>query len=105
VLLGDPGKPGPYVVRSKFPANYKMMPHTHPDNRTYTVVSGTLQLGFGDKFDAAKLKSYPAGSVFTVPTNAPHFNVTGAGEAIFQINSLGPSGTAYVNPTDDPRKK
>ena len=104
VLLGDPRKAGPYVVRTKFPANYKMMSHTHPDDRTYTVISGTLSLGFGDKFEGAKLKSYPAGSVFTVPANAPHFNSSGASEVVFQINSLGPSGTAYVNPADDPRK-
>jgi quercetin dioxygenase-like cupin family protein len=105
ILLGDPGKAAPYVARTKFPRNFKMMPHTHPEVRTYTVLSGSLGVGFGDKFDAAKVKFYPAGSAFTLPANVAHFNLAGAKGAVFQINSVGPSSSDYVNPADDPRKK
>jgi hypothetical protein len=105
VLLGDPRKPEPYVVRGKFPANFKVMPHTHPDARTYTVLSGTWYLGFGDKFDAEKVKAFPAGSVHTLPPKVPHFVLTKGEEVIFQVNSVGPATTDYVNPADDPRKK
>src|SRR5262245_65015313 len=30
VLSGDPGKPAPYAVRLRFPANYKIPAHSHP---------------------------------------------------------------------------
>ncbi len=105
VLHGDTTKAGPYVARTKFPANFKMMPHTHPDVRTYTVLSGSLGVGFGDKFDATQATFYPAGSVFTLPANVPHYNTTGDKETVFQINSVGPTASVYVNPSDDPRKK
>ena len=105
VLLGDPRKPEPYVTRIKFPANFTIMPHTHPDARTYTVLSGTWYLGFGDKLDAEKAKTFPAGSVHTLPPKVPHFALTKGEEVIVQVNSVGPTATDYVNPADDPRKK
>jgi len=40
-LVGDATKAGPYVQRVKFPPNNKVPPHTHPEDRTYTVISGT----------------------------------------------------------------
>ena len=42
VLVGDPTKPGPYVIRVKLPAGTKMMPHEHPEDRIYTVLSGVF---------------------------------------------------------------
>ena len=30
VVNGDPGEDGPYVVRVRLPAGYKIPPHTHP---------------------------------------------------------------------------
>jgi len=105
VLLGEAGKPGNYLMRTKFPGHLKLMPHTHPDNRTYTVLSGTWKMGFGDKFDPKKLKTFPAGSVFTLPANVAHFNETGSAETTIQINSIGPTSTDFVNLADDPRKK
>jgi quercetin dioxygenase-like cupin family protein len=58
-LAGDPREAGPFAFRFKMPADYKIMPHTHPEDRMYTVISGTLYVGLGDKFDATKLKPYP----------------------------------------------
>src|SRR5438093_8645717 len=55
VLLGDPTKAGEVIVqRVKFPANYKVPPHTHPYAETITVLSGSVGFGTGDKFDATK---------------------------------------------------
>src|SRR6266550_8833855 len=53
VLTGDPGKAGPFTIRLKFPAGYKVPPHTHPTVENVTVVSGTIGLGSGAKFDEA----------------------------------------------------
>ena len=55
-LVGDPSKPGPYTIRLRFPAGYKLAPHTHPDYREVTILSGTWYTGYGEKFDAAALK-------------------------------------------------
>jgi hypothetical protein len=66
-LVGDPAKPGPYTLRPRFPAGYKLGPHTHPDSREVTVLSGTWYTAYGDKFDAAALKMLPVGSFYTEP--------------------------------------
>jgi quercetin dioxygenase-like cupin family protein len=105
VVLGDPRGTDPYVVRVKFPANFQIAPHTHPEGRTYTVLQGTWKLGFGSTFDAAKMKEYPTGSVYRLPANVPHFQMSGSSETIVQINARGPTSTDYVNPADDPRKR
>lgn len=32
ILVGDPAKPGPYLVRVKLPGGTSLMPHKHPGN-------------------------------------------------------------------------
>src|SRR3954465_13645543 len=49
VVTGDPGKEGPYVVRLKAPAGYKVPPHMHPSDENVTVISGTFNIAMGDK--------------------------------------------------------
>jgi mannose-6-phosphate isomerase-like protein (cupin superfamily) len=104
VLYGDPRRAAPFVTRVRQPADYKIPPHTHPEERTYTVISGTFYVGFGDKFDPTKLKAFPAGSMFVVPANTSHFHWMRSGEAVVQISGVGPSGIEYVDHDDDPRK-
>jgi mannose-6-phosphate isomerase-like protein (cupin superfamily) len=103
VVYGDPRKGGLYVTRVKQPAGYKVPPHTHPEERVYTVISGTFYIGFGDRFDPSALKAFPAGSVFVVPANASHYHWMRSGEAVVQISGTGPSGIQYVERADDPR--
>src|SRR5436853_3520184 len=52
VLQGDATKAEVIVQRVKFPANYKVPPHTHPYAENVTVISGRVGLGMGEKFDA-----------------------------------------------------
>ncbi|MEI9925414.1 MAG: cupin domain-containing protein [Bradyrhizobium sp.] len=66
-LVGDDHKPGMYMYRLRFPANLKVQPHFHPDERIATVISGTLYMGYGEQFDETALKALPAGSVWTEP--------------------------------------
>jgi hypothetical protein len=101
-LIGDPAKPGPYTLRLKFPAGYKLAPHTHPDSREVTILSGTWYTGYGEKFDAAALKALPAGSFYTEPANAPHF-VEVREPVMVQVSGIGPSGRKFVNPADNPK--
>lgn len=104
-LVGSRTKPGLWVERVSFPVNFIHYPHSHPDDRTYTVISGTLYLGFGDKLDETKLKALPPGSFWTEPANSNHFLVTRNEPIIFQVVGNGPSGTKFVDPAHDPRNK
>src|SRR2546429_2883939 len=54
VLAGDPSSEGPYVVRLKMPANYKVPAHYHPKDEIATVISGDFHVGMGDKLDMQK---------------------------------------------------
>jgi quercetin dioxygenase-like cupin family protein len=96
---------GYYINRVKLPADFKVLPHSHPQESVYTVISGTFYIGYGDKFDPAKLKAFPAGSTFVVPANTSHFHWMRSGEAVAQITGIGPNGFDYVDHADDPRKK
>ena len=60
-------EPGPYVIRVKLPSGVKLMPHVHPEDRVYTVISGVFYIGLGKHFDSEKLESYPPGSVIVLP--------------------------------------
>jgi quercetin dioxygenase-like cupin family protein len=106
LLVGDPTKAGGVVVqRARFPANYRIPPHTHPYAEVVTVISGTVGFGAGDTFDTAKGEMLKAGGVNVVPAKQSHFVWTGSEEAIIQIQFTGPSGIDYINPADDPRQK
>ncbi len=57
VVVGQPSEPGPYTIRVKSPHGAKLMPHKHPEDRVYTVISGVFYIGLGDEFDANKLEA------------------------------------------------
>jgi quercetin dioxygenase-like cupin family protein len=73
VLVGEPSQPGPYVVRVKVPSGVKLMPHSHPEDRIYTVMSGVFYIGLGDQFDGDKVKAYPPGCVVVLTGRYPSF--------------------------------
>ena len=99
-LVGDPTKPGPYTLRLKFPAGYKLAAHTHPDSREVTILSGTWYMGYGEKADQAKLKAMTAGSFFTEPANVAHF-IEIREPTMVQVSGNGPSGRSFVTPADN----
>lgn len=79
------------------------MPHRHPEDRVYTIISGVFYIGLGDRFDAGKLEAYPPGSVVVLPGNTPHFHWAKSGEYVSQVTAIGPLGLDYVDADDDPR--
>jgi hypothetical protein len=105
VVVGQPSDPGPYVIRVKVPTGVKLMPHKHPEDRVYTVISGVFYIGLGEQFDADKLKAYPPGSVVVLPGETFHFHWAKSGEYITQVTAIGPLGLEYLNPQDDPRNQ
>jgi quercetin dioxygenase-like cupin family protein len=103
VLIGDPSQPGPYVIRVRLAAGGRLMPHKHPEDRVYTVVSGVFYIGLGDTFDESRLTAYGAGSVLVLPGDQPHFHCAKSGEYITQVTAIGPLGLTYLDPANDPR--
>jgi hypothetical protein len=67
VLSGDLSKDGPYAVRLKMPAGYKIPAHNHPTTEMVAVISGNLHLGMGDKLDKKKGASLTAGGYAEAP--------------------------------------
>ena len=103
-LIGDPTKTGETVVqRIKFPPNFTMPPHTHPFSEVVTVISGNIGTNAGEKAEKAGSLLSP-GSMWTYPQGHAHYAWTADGEAILQVQYIGPGGITYVNPADDPRK-
>ena len=104
VLQGDPGKPGPYVIRLMTPGPAKIAPHWHSQAEQLTVISGTFYLGLGDTLDMKKATALPAGGFHYLPAKEHHYAYS-KGRTVVQINGTGPFDITYVNPADDPQKK
>lgn len=102
VMMGDPGKEGPFVARLSMPAGYRVPMHWHSQDEQLTVLSGTLNLtmvgdaaGHGTAVGSGGFHYLPAKSQHAASTKTP---------TIVQINGNGPFDIQYVNPADDPQK-
>jgi quercetin dioxygenase-like cupin family protein len=104
ILVGHPSDPGPYVIRVKVPFGGKLMPHQHPEDRIYTVMSGVFYIGRGDRFDGDQVTAYPPGSVIVLPGNTPHYHWAKSGEYVTQVTAIGPLGLEYIDSKDDARQ-
>ena len=96
VLAGPLDKPAPYTQRVRLAAGGMVMPHTHPDARYTTILSGELTVGLGETFDAAKETRYPAGSFVVMPGGQPHYSLAKSGEVVYQESGYGPTGTSFL---------
>src|SRR4051812_35292649 len=73
VLSGDPTKTGPFTMRLKLPAGYKVPAHTHPTAERVTVISGEFNFGMGDKLDQAKAEKLGSGGFLGFAAKKRHF--------------------------------
>jgi quercetin dioxygenase-like cupin family protein len=103
-IVGSGKTPGLYVYRIRFPAGRTVQAHSHPDDRTYTVISGVWHIGWGETYDESKLTALPAGSFYTEPAGVPHFVATPDAETIVQVTGTGPTKVNYVDPAHAPKK-
>ncbi len=105
MVEGDPKVPNAlFTLRLKFPANYKIMPHSHPADEHVTVISGAFWMGMGEKFEQDKMKEINVGGFAVMPVGHRHFAMTQS-ETVIQLHGAGPWGINYVNPADDPRNQ
>jgi hypothetical protein len=104
VVHGDPFAEGPYVVRARFPAGAKIMPHWHPTAENVSVLSGSFGIGAGDTFDRAKGEILAVGGFVSLPALMHHYAWAETAVEV-QIHGMGPFALFYVNPADDPTPK
>ena len=104
VIEGPLNEAVPFTFRLRFPENYEIPAHWHPAIEHVTVISGTFNMGTGDKLDRSKTKALFAGSVAIMQPKTNHFAWTKE-ETTIQVHGVGPWGINYVNLADDPRKK
>ncbi len=89
IVEGNPSMPGTFMALARFPANYEVAPHYHASTDRGVVIAGSIYVGMGAKFDRAKVKHLPAGSVFVFPSLTPHYYYT-TEDTTIQIISTGP---------------
>ena len=104
VIEGPMNQPAPFTVRLKFPKDYVIPAHSHPAIERVTVLSGTFNMGAGDRFDKSRAHALPPGAIAIMQSGTNHF-AWASDEVIVQLNGTGPWDVKYVNPEDDPRRK
>jgi hypothetical protein len=98
VLYGDPQKEGFYILRARFHPGVMSRPHTHPNDRHVTVISGTWWAGTGKTFDPSKTTPLPPGSYMMHPKGEAHFDGAKDAEVIVEIKGFGPAPSIPVAP-------
>lgn len=91
VLVGDPEKPGLYVVLQKWLPHNNSRPHFHPNDRYITVLSGTWWVNTGANYDPEGMKPVPAGSYVTHYAKQIHYDGAKDAECILEIVGMGPA--------------
>jgi len=90
-LVGDPSKPGLYVVLQKWLPHNNSRPHFHPNDRYINVISGTWWVATGPKYDLDSMKPVPAGSFVTHTGKEIHYDGAKDEECILEIVGMGPA--------------
>ncbi|HYY96142.1 MAG TPA: cupin domain-containing protein [Pyrinomonadaceae bacterium] len=104
LLEGNPALEGPFTMRVQLPDGFTIPPHWHPAVEHVTVISGTFNLGMGEKLDKSAGRALPAGSFAFMLPGMRHF-AWATGETVIQLHGQGPWKINYVNSADDPRNK
>jgi oxalate decarboxylase/phosphoglucose isomerase-like protein (cupin superfamily) len=100
VLVGDPSKPGLYVVLNKWlKGNHFSTPHFHPNDRFITVLSGTWWVGSGPTFDTENSVPMPAGTFVTHFGKQVHWDGAKGEDASLLIFGEGPGTSARAEQT------
>jgi quercetin dioxygenase-like cupin family protein len=98
-VTGDPTKAGIYVIRVNWPPNVMSLPHTHPEDRHVTVLSGTWHAGTGEDFDPARAVPMTAGNYMLHPAGMPHWDGAKDEPTVIEIVGYGPTALEPVVPS------
>lgn len=89
VLHGDRNQAGqPFSYAFWLPGGVWVKAHHHSQQAHVSVVSGSLQLGYGRQLDRSKTVTLRAGDFFIVPAGEPHFEGS-EGECLIIGTALG----------------
>ena len=91
VLVGDPSKPGLYIVLTKWTAHHNSHPHFHPNDRYVMVLSGTWWVGTGSKYDPDGMKPLPTGTFVRHVGKEIHYDGAKDGDTVLEIVGMGPA--------------
>lgn len=91
VLRGDPAKPGPYMVLTKWTAHQMSRPHFHPNDRFVMVLSGTWWVGTGTKYDPDSTVPLPPGTFATHYGKQIHYDGAKDEDVVLEIVGEGPA--------------
>ena len=101
VIYGDPRKEGHYIILARMPDSYAVPAHWHNQTENVTVISGTFNVGMGDKLDKSSGEALGPGGFFSSGSKMRHY-AWATGETIIQVTGMGPFDVIYVDPKDDP---
>ena len=91
ILVGDPSKPGLYVVLQKWLPHNNSRPHSHPNDRYITVLKGTWWVNTGPDYDPDGMKPVPAGSFVIHYGQEMHYDGAKDEECVLEIVGMGPA--------------
>lgn len=98
VVVGDPEKPGFYMVYTKWTkGSHFSHPHFHPNDRYIVVLQGTWWVGSGPKFDPEHGSvAMPAGSFVTHYGKQVHWDGAKDEDTVLLIMGEGPATATAV---------
>ena len=94
VVVGDPAKPGFYMVYNKWTkGNHFSRPHFHPNDRFIVVLQGTWWVGSGPNFDPANTTPMPVGIFVTHFAKQVHWDDAKDEDTVLLIMGEGPASS------------
>jgi quercetin dioxygenase-like cupin family protein len=97
IMEGNPRQAGLFTMRLRLEAGTVIKPHWHPRPERVTVLSGRVEVGFGDSIDQEKkgVKSFGPGGFYVNPPDRHHY-VVFPEKSVIQITGEGPWEVDYV---------
>jgi quercetin dioxygenase-like cupin family protein len=98
-VFGDSTKPGLYGIVIKWPPHANSRPHSHPNDRYITVLSGTWWINTGTKYNPDTMVPMKPGSFIIHHAGEVHYDGTKDEPAMIYIVGMGPAPSI---PREDP---
>ena len=98
-VFGDSTKPGLYGIVIKWPPHTFSRPHSHPNDRYVTVLSGTWWINTGAKFNSDTMMPMKPGAFVIHHAGEIHYDGTMDEPAMIYIVGMGPAPSI---PREDP---
>ena len=94
ILQGDPTKTGLYITLTRWHAGNNSVPHSHPNDRYITVLSGTWWVGTGANYDPAGMVPMKTGTYVVHHANEMHYDGAKNEDCTLLIVGMGPANNA-----------